>query len=87
LPRLIQEAKAGRVDFRVDKTSNVHVPIGKISFDADKLLENMAAFMEIIKKARPAASKGAYVRKVTIADTMGPGIKIDPTMALALEIL
>jgi large subunit ribosomal protein L1 len=87
LPRLIQEAKAGRIDFRVDRTSNVHVPIGKVGFDADKLLENMAAFMEIVKKARPAASKGAYIRKVTITDTMGPGVKVDPVLAQALEIL
>ena len=87
LPRLIEEAKAGRVDFRVDKTSNLHAPIGKVSFETDKLLENMAAFMEVIKKARPAAAKGSYVRKVTIADTMGPGIKVDATAAQALETI
>jgi large subunit ribosomal protein L1 len=87
LPRLIQEAKAGRIDFRVDKTSNVHVPIGKVSFDTDKLLENMAAFMEVIKKARPSAAKGTYIRKVTVTDSMGPGIKVDPVMAQALEVL
>lgn len=87
LPRLIQEAKAGRVDFRVDRTSNVHVPIGKVSFETGKLLENMAAFMDVIKKARPPAAKGSYVRKVTIADTMGPGIKVDPISAQALETI
>ena len=86
LPRLIQEAKAGRVDFRVDKTSNIHVPIGKVSFDTDKLLENMTAFLEMIKKARPPAVKGAYIRRVTIADTMGPGIRVDPIAAQALEL-
>lgn len=86
LPRLIQEAKAGRVDFRVDKTSNIHVPIGKVSFDTDKLLENMAAFMDVIKKARPASIKGAYIRRVTLTDTMGPGIKVDPLAAQALEV-
>lgn len=85
LPRVIEEAKAGRVEFRVDKTSNLHVPIGKVSFDADKLLENMTAFFEAVKKARPAAAKGTYVRKVTVADTMGPGIKVDPVAAQALE--
>lgn len=85
LPRLIQEAKAGRIDFRVDKTSNVHVPIGKVSFETDKLLENMAAFVEIIVKARPAAAKGAYIRKITVADSMGPGVKVDPVMAQAME--
>jgi large subunit ribosomal protein L1 len=86
IPRLIGEAKAGRVDFRVDRTSNVHVPIGKVSFETDKLLENMAAFFEVIKKARPPAAKGSYIRKVTVADTMGPGIKIDPVAAQALEV-
>jgi large subunit ribosomal protein L1 len=86
LPRLIQEAKAGRIDFRVDKTSNIHVPIGKVSFDAAKLLENMAAFMDVVKKARPTGAKGTYIRKVAIADTMGPGIKIDPTAAQSLEV-
>ncbi len=85
VPRLIQEAKAGRVEFRVDKTANLHVPIGKVSFDADKLLENMAAFVDAVKKARPAAAKGTYIRRVTIADTMGPGIKVDPVAAQALE--
>jgi large subunit ribosomal protein L1 len=86
LPRLVQEAKAGRVDFRVDKTSNIHVPIGKVSFDAEKLLENMAAFMDVVKKARPTGAKGTYIRKIAIADTMSPGIKIDPTSAQALEV-
>jgi large subunit ribosomal protein L1 len=85
LPRLIQEAKAGRVDFRVDRTSNLHVPIGKVSFDTDALLDNMTAFIEVVKKARPAATKGTYIRKVTISDTMGPGIKVDPVAAQALE--
>ena len=86
LPRLINEAKAGRVDFRVDKTSNVHVPIGKVSFEANQLLENLTAFFEVVKKARPAAVKGTYIRKVAITDTMGPGIKIDPIAAQALEL-
>lgn len=87
LPRLIEEAKAGRVDFRVDKTSNLHVPFGKVSFETDKLVENLAAFMDVVKKARPPATKGTYIRKVTIADTMGPGVKVDPIAAQALEIL
>jgi large subunit ribosomal protein L1 len=87
LPRLIQEAKAGRIDFRVDKTSNVHVPIGKVSFDTDRLLENMAAFMEVVKKARPAAAKGTYIRRIVVTDSMGPGVKVDPVMAQALEVL
>ncbi len=87
LPRLINEAKAGRAEFRVDRTSNVHVPIGKISFDADKLLENMAAFFDVVVKARPSAAKGTYIRKVTVTDSMGPGIKVDPIAAQALEIV
>jgi large subunit ribosomal protein L1 len=87
LPRLIEEAKAGRVEFRVDKTSNLHVPIGKVSFKVDKLMDNMAAFFEVVKKARPPAVKGTYIRKVTLAGTMSPGIKIDPIAAQALEVI
>ncbi len=86
LPRLIQEAKAGRVEFRVDKTANLHVPIGKVSFPFENLFGNFATMMEAIKKARPAASKGTYIRKITITSTMGPGLKIDPIQAQALEV-
>lgn len=77
LPRLIQEAKAGRVEFRVDRTSNVHAPIGKASFGEEQLLENLQSILDAIRRARPAASKGVYVRKVTLANTMGPGIRVD----------
>ncbi|MBN1179869.1 MAG: 50S ribosomal protein L1 [Anaerolineae bacterium] len=86
LPSIIEEAKAGRVEFRVDKTANLHIPIGKVSFPENKLLENFAAAMEAVKKARPAGSKGTYIRKVTLASTMGPGVKVDPTAARTLEI-
>jgi len=86
LPRVINEAKAGRVEFRVDKTANLHVPIGKVSFETDKLYENMAALMEAVKKARPAASKGAYIRRITLSTTMGPGIKVDLVQAQAMEL-
>jgi large subunit ribosomal protein L1 len=86
LPRVIRESKAGRVEFRVDKTSNLHVPIGKVSFDAKKLYDNLAALMEAVKKARPASLKGTYIKRVTLAATMGPGIKIDPTQAQDMEI-
>ena len=86
LPRVIREAKAGRVEFRVDKTSNVHVPIGKISFDEKRLFENLAALMEAIKKARPAAAKGTFIRRITLTSTMGPGIKIDPIEAQSMEV-
>ena len=85
IPRVIEETKAGRVEFRIDKTANLHVPIGKSSFDADKLYDNAAALMEAVKKARPPAAKGTYVRRVTITTTMGPGIKIDPVQAQAME--
>lgn len=86
LPRVIEEAKAGRVEFRVDKTSNLHVPIGKVSFEEDKLYDNMAALMEAIKKARPAASKGTYIKRVTLTTTMGPGIKVDPVQAQGMTL-
>jgi len=85
LPRAINEAKAGRVEFRLDKTANIHVAIGKVSFDVEKLFENLAALMGAIRKARPAAAKGTYVKKVTLTSTMGPGVKLDPMQALALE--
>lgn len=85
LPRVIREAKAGRVEFRLDKSANLHVPIGKVSFELDKLYENLVALMDAIRKARPAAAKGNYVRRITITSTMGPGIHMDMNQALALE--
>jgi large subunit ribosomal protein L1 len=85
LPRAIDEAKAGRVEFRLDKTANIHVMIGKASFAADKLYENFAALMEAVKKARPSAAKGNYIKHITVTTTMGPGIKIDPAQAQTLE--
>ena len=85
LARTIDESKAGRVEFRVDKTSNLHVPFGKVSFEDAKLVDNLAALMEAIRRARPAASKGTYVRRVTITTSMGPGIKVDPAQAQAME--
>jgi len=78
LGRVIQESKAGRVEFRVDKTANLHAAIGKVSFSEVQLSENLAVLMEAIKKARPAATKGTYIHRLTLATTMGPGIKIDP---------
>ena len=78
LPRAIKEAKAGRVEFRLDKTSNIHVSIGKASFSADQLYENYVALMEAVNKARPSGAKGAYIKRITVATTMGPGIKVDP---------
>jgi large subunit ribosomal protein L1 len=85
LPRVIQETRQGRVEYRVDKTANIHVPIGKTSFSDEDLMENMSAVMEAIVKARPAASKGTYIRKVTICSSMGPGIRVDPAAATAMK--
>jgi len=86
LGRTIREAKAGRVEFRLDKTANMHVVIGKTSFEAGKLLDNFAALMEAIRKAKPAGAKGNYIKRITVATTMGPGIKIEPNEAQALEV-
>jgi large subunit ribosomal protein L1 len=86
LPRVVNESKAGRVEFRVDKTANVHVPIGKVSFDQKKLYDNMAALMEAIKKARPAAAKGTYIKRVTLTSTMGPGIRVDAVQSQSMEV-
>jgi large subunit ribosomal protein L1 len=66
------------VEFRGDKTANLHVPIGKVSFTEDMLAENLQALVDAVNKARPAAARGAYVKKVAVATTMGPGIKVDP---------
>jgi large subunit ribosomal protein L1 len=85
LPRVVEESKAGRVEFRVDKTANLHIPIGKVSFTDEKLYDNMAVLMDAIKKSRPSASKGTYIRRVTLTTTMGPGIKVDPNQAQEME--
>ena len=83
LPRLIDEAKAGRVEFRVDRTANIHTPVGKASFTQEQLLENLQVILDAVKRARPAATKGIYVRSATLANSMGPGIKVDPAEALS----
>lgn len=77
--KAIREIKAGKVEFRVDKTGIVHAPVGKISFATDRLVENTKALVDSIIRAKPAAAKGKYVKSVTICSTMGPGIKIDTT--------
>ena len=74
--KAINETKAGKVEYRVDKTAIVHCPIGKKSFGSDKLIENFNTLMEAIVKAKPAAAKGTYIKSVTLASTMGPGIKV-----------
>jgi large subunit ribosomal protein L1 len=78
MDRAIKEAKAGRVEFRLDKTNNIHVSIGKASFSADKLFENYVALMDAINKSRPSGAKGNFVKRITIASSMGPGVKADP---------
>jgi large subunit ribosomal protein L1 len=73
----IQDIKAGRVEFRVDKTAIIHAPVGKVSFSADKLLENTRSFVDAVQKAKPAAAKGRYVQTVYLCSTMGPGVQVD----------
>jgi large subunit ribosomal protein L1 len=85
LPRVIREARLGRVEFRVDKTSNIHVPIGKASFDKEKLLQNMASLMEAIVSAKPATIKGNYIERVTVTSTMGPGVKMETSAATTMR--
>lgn len=86
LPRAIQEVKAGRVEFRVDKTANLHIPIGKVSFTEQQLYDNMAALMQAVKRARPAAAKGAYIQRVVVTTSMGPGIRVDVSRAQSMEV-
>lgn len=85
LPRVIRESRLGRVEFRVDKTSNIHVPIGKSSFSTEKLLQNFAALMEALVAAKPASLKGNYIHRLTLTSTMGPGVKTDVAAASALK--
>ncbi len=83
LPRVIEESRLGRVEFRVDKTSNIHVPIGKGSFEHAKLLQNLASLMEALIAARPGGLKGNYIHRITLTSTMGPGVRVDVTTASA----
>jgi large subunit ribosomal protein L1 len=76
--RAVTEFKGGRVEYRTDKFGNVHVPIGKVSFDRARLLENFRAVVDELQRVKPAAAKGRYIRSVTVASTMGPGVKVDP---------
>lgn len=78
--RAVREIKAGKIEFRTDKTGNLHVPIGKVSFDSAKLEENLGAFMETVIRAKPAAAKGQYVRGLTVSSTMGPGVAVDANL-------
>lgn len=86
LERVIRESRLGRVEFRVDKTANLHAPIGKVSFQVPQLMGNLAAFMDAVRRARPSTAKGTYIRKVVLTSTMGPGIKVDPVMVQNIEL-
>jgi large subunit ribosomal protein L1 len=87
IPKAVREAKQGRVEFRTDRTALVHVPIGKVSFSEEALLENLSALVGAIARERPAGAKGQFVRSVTLTATMGPGIKLDvaPTLSLSAD--
>ena len=83
--RVIREVKGGRIDFRVDKTAVVHMPIGRVSFEPDKLMQNLGAAVDAVVRAKPSAAKGQYIRSITLTTTMGPGVKLEiqPTLAIA----
>jgi large subunit ribosomal protein L1 len=85
LPRVIQDARKGRVEYKLDRTAIIHVPLGKASFEAKMLLDNLTAIMEAVMKARPAGAKGQYVKSAYITTTMGPGIKLDLTATMGLS--
>ncbi|HHV64529.1 MAG TPA: 50S ribosomal protein L1 [Peptococcaceae bacterium] len=80
--KAVKEIKAGKVDYRADKAGIIHVPIGKVSFDEEKLVENYKTIAEVVMKAKPPAAKGQYVKSVTVSSTMGPGVKINPLKVL-----
>jgi large subunit ribosomal protein L1 len=83
--KAVQEFKAGKIEFRVEKAGIVHAPVGKISFSKDQLVENASVFLEALIKAKPASAKGKYLKGIVISSTMGPGIKIDPNQAVAKD--
>ena len=85
LPRVIEDARKGRVEFKLDRTAIIHLPLGKVSFDNEKLMENLTSIIEAIVKAKPSGAKGQYIKSAFLTTTMGPGIKLDlrPTLALA----
>ena len=85
LPRVIDDARKGRVEFKLDRTAIIHVPLGRVSFEGDKLLDNLTAVMEAIIKAKPSGAKGQYVKSASLATTMGPGIKLDLKSTLDLR--
>ncbi len=84
LPRVIEDARKGRVEYKLDRTSIIHVPVGKVSFEEQKLMDNLTAIMEAVVKARPSGAKGQYVKSAFLTTTMGPSVRLDITSATAL---
>lgn len=82
--KAVREIKAGRVEYRVDKAGNIGVPIGKLSFPEDKIVENAKVFLDAVMRARPAAAKGTYLKNVSVSSTMGPGVKLDAPLVLGM---
>ena len=85
LPRIIDEMKKGRIEFRIDRTSNLHIPIGKVSFSEDMLIDNLLALVDEVVRARPSGAKGQYINNIVLTTTMGPGIKLDIPQTIALQ--
>lgn len=81
IAKTVEEFKSGMVEYRTDRTGNIHVPVGKVSFEVERLFENVEAVVDEVTRARPASAKGRYLRGVTISSTMGPGLRVDPTKA------
>ena len=86
IAKTIADAKHGRVEFRLDRLANIHVPVGKVSFSDEKLRDNMAAFIEAVTAAKPREAKGQYIRSATLTTTMGPGIHLDLAQTLSLKV-
>ena len=85
LTRVIEDARKGRVEFKLDRTAIIHVPVGKVSFEEEKLMDNLTVLIEAVVKAKPSGAKGQYVKTASLTTTMGPGIKLDlkPTLSLS----
>jgi len=86
IARAVREVKAGRVEFRVDKTSLIHIPIGKVSFSDDQLMQNLAASIDAIVRAKPSGAKGQYIKSIVLCSTMSPSVRLDLPTALALKV-
>ena len=86
LPRVIEDARKGRVEFKLDRTAIIHLPIGKVSFEADKLKENLYSIIDAVLKAKPAAAKGQYIKSAFLTSTMGPGVKLDLKEVMAITV-